>query len=163
MTNVAKLNVLFVCLGNICRSPLAQGSFEQQVIQQGLEGVIQVDACGTAAFNVGKSPDPRAIAAAERAGFDLSQQIARQIDDSDYHRCQYIIAMDRNNLSNVVAWAPADYAGEIKMLLDYMGNGGPAELADPYYAAADAFDETLEQISHATAALLQDICQRHDL
>lgn len=160
---MTKLRVLFVCLGNICRSPMAQGSLQQQVQVCGLSEVIEVDSCGTAAFNVGKPPDPRAIQASGRVGMDISGQVARQIDDSDYLTCQYIIAMDRNNLSNVIAWAPEDYAGEIKLLLDYAANGGQAQVADPYYQEAGAFDATLAEISHGTQAVLDCVRRDHSL
>lgn len=157
-----KRHVLFVCLGNICRSPMAQGCLQHQLEECGLQHAIEVDSCGTAAFNVGKSPDPRAIAASARVGIDIGSQIARQIDDADYARCQYIVALDRNNLSNVVAWAPDGYAGEMKLLMDY-GAQAQAQVADPYYAEAGAFDGTLAEIARGTKALLDYIRQQHDL
>ncbi|RNL67466.1 low molecular weight protein-tyrosine-phosphatase [Zhongshania marina] len=99
------IHVLFVCLGNICRSPAAQGVFEHLIQAAGLETQITVDSCGTAAFNIGKSPDSRSISAAKKRGYAIEQQIARQIDDTDYERAHYVVAMDRMNLTNVSAWA----------------------------------------------------------
>ncbi len=157
------IGVVFVCLGNICRSPMAEGVLRQQIEQRGLSDKIRVDSCGTAAFNVGKSPDPRAIAAAERQGINISEQIARQIDDDDYANNHYLIAMDRNNLSSVCAWAPKDFAGEMKLLMDYSSRRAQAQVADPYYSEAGAFDQTLQEIVGGTAALLAYICEQHGL
>ncbi len=150
-------SVLFVCLGNICRSPLAQGAFEQQLRRRGLADRFRTDSCGTAAFNLGKPPDPRAIAAAQSAGFDISQQRARQIQDEDYQRFTHIVAMDRNNLSNVQAWAPSTYSGVMQLLMDYVPQRQHAQVADPYYAAAGEFDHVLAEISIATGHLLEHL------
>ncbi|MFK8019468.1 MAG: low molecular weight protein-tyrosine-phosphatase [Pseudomonadales bacterium] len=157
------IGVMFVCLGNICRSPMAEGVFRQLVEHSNLQQSIHVDSSGTAAFNVGKSPDPRAIAAAQRKGFDISQQIARQIDDADYLNHRYIIGMDRNNLSNVIAWAPKGYDGEMKLLMDYTPRNTHAQVADPYYAEAGAFDLTLLEIEKGAGDLLSYICEKESL
>lgn len=157
------IHVVFVCLGNICRSPAAQGILEKYVLDAGLTDKISVDSCGTAAFNLGKSPDPRSIAAANRAGYDITQQIARQIDDHDYHRAHYVIAMDRMNLTNVLAWAPADYDGEIKLLMDYCDHNGNAQIPDPFYDDEHSFDRVIQQIEIAANGLLNTIRQTHHL
>lgn len=157
------VSVLFVCLGNICRSPTAQGVMEALVQQAGLQSTIEVDSCGTAAFNVGKQPDVRALGAAQRAGYDISQQIARQIDDEDFQRFNYIVAMDRSNLINVQAWAPSGFQGEIKLLLDYVGPNGSRQIADPYYEDAEKFDAVIQQITPALHGLLKYIRHQHAL
>lgn len=154
---MSEVGVLFVCLGNICRSPMAQGVFQRQVNDAGLKDKVFVDSCGTAAFNVGKPPDPRAVAAATEKGVDISQQVARQIDDDDYKRFDFIIAMDRNNLSNVIAWAPPNYKGEMKLLLDYTPKHKQGQVADPYYSEEGTFAAVLEEIHSATAYLLNHI------
>ncbi|MFK7730411.1 MAG: low molecular weight protein-tyrosine-phosphatase [Pseudomonadales bacterium] len=156
---MSEVGVLFVCLGNICRSPMAQGVFQQQVDAAGLNHKILVDSCGTAAFNVGKHPDPRAVDAAIENGLEISQQIARQIDDSDYQRFDFIVAMDRNNLSNVIAWAPPNYKGEMKLLLDYTPKHKQGQVADPYYSEDGTFLAVLAEIESATACLLEHIRQ----
>tara|TARA_Y100001936_G_scaffold252862_1_gene314542 strand:+ start:3025 stop:3534 length:510 start_codon:yes stop_codon:yes gene_type:complete len=157
------IHVVFVCLGNICRSPAAQGILEYKVAEAGLSEHISVDSCGTAAFNIGKAPDPRSIQAAEKAGYDISQQIARQICDDDYHRSHYVIVMDRKNLSNVEAWAPADFNGEINLLLHYQSNGGNSQIPDPFYDDAEQFDHVIRTLENAIDALLSHIRQQHQL
>jgi protein-tyrosine phosphatase len=158
------VKVLFVCLGNICRSPSAQGIMEKLAADRGLGGQIQVDSCGTAAFNVGKAPDPRAIAAASRAGYSIEQQIARQIDDIDYQEFDYIIAMDRQNLINVEAWATPNSNSEIKLLLDYLPGGtGSSQIPDPYYQEAESFDAVVATLEKATVALFAHILSNHQL
>lgn len=157
------IHVLFVCLGNICRSPAAQGIFEQLLAERGLTDVVSVDSCGTAPFNVGKHPDPRMIAACQRAGIAIETQVARQIADSDYARSDYIIAMDQINLTNVKAWAPADYRGEIALFMHYSQHGGNAQIADPYYEAADSFDSVVSTLRRAADGLLEQLCKKHGL
>lgn len=149
-----KTGVLFVCLGNICRSPLAQGVLEQRLAQTADAGRFLVDSCGTAAFNVGKEPDPRAIAVAERRGYAIAAQRARQISDEDFRNFRHIVAMDNSNLLTLRGWAPADFSGELRLLMQYAPGSGNCELADPYYSGADAFDSTLSAIETAVEGLL---------
>ena len=151
------VSVLFVCLGNICRSPAAQGILEKMVTDAGLQDQIHVDSCGTAAFNVGKNPDPRSVKASAEAGYDISQQVARQIDDDDYEKYDIIIAMDRANLTNVQAWAPKDFKGEINLFMHYAKHGGNAQIPDPYYADASKFGEVIKTLEKASEALLSYI------
>ena len=148
------VNVLFVCLGNICRSPAAQGILEKLLADSGLTEQVNVDSCGTAAFNVGKHPDPRSVSAAADAGYDISQQIARQIDDNDYHNNDIIIAMDRPNLTNIQAWAVKDFKGEINLLMHYVQHGGNSQIPDPYYADTKQFSTMIASLEKACQALL---------
>jgi protein-tyrosine phosphatase len=155
------LGVLFVCLGNICRSPTAQGILEKRLVDLGLEASVLVDSCGTAGFNAGKPPDPRAVAAASRAGYSIGQQVARQIDADDYRRFDYLLAMDRVNLSSIEAWAPEDFDGEAGLLLHYGPRGGTSQVADPFYAADDAFDDVIRTLESAVDGLLNHLLERH--
>ena len=158
------IKVLFVCLGNICRSPSAQGILEKLAHDHGLADKVQADSCGTAAFNVGKKPDPRAIAAASRAGYAIENQIARQIEDTDYHEFDYIIPMDRQNLINVEAWAPPGSNSEISLLLNYQrGGSGNSQIPDPYYQEAESFDAVIATLEKATKALFEHILSSHKL
>ena len=149
-----KTGVLFVCLGNICRSPLAQGVLEQRLAQTADAGRFLVDSCGTAAFNVGKEPDPRAIAVAERRGYAIAAQRARQISDEDFRNFRHIVAMDNSNLLTLRGWAPADFSGELRLLMQFAPDSGNTQLADPYYEGAEAFDATLSAIETAVDGLL---------
>ncbi|WP_372747568.1 low molecular weight protein-tyrosine-phosphatase [Litorivivens sp.] len=157
------IGVLFVCLGNICRSPAAQGILEKKIEEAGLSEHIRVDSCGTAAFNVGKAPDTRSQEASLRAGYDISQQIARQICDDDYQHFDYIIAMDRINLTNVEAWAPKDFSGDIELFMNYCKHGGNAQIPDPYYKEAEAFDAVISTLEKAAQGLLTHIREKHGL
>lgn len=157
------IGVLFVCLGNICRSPSAQGILEKKLQESGLGDGFFVDSCGTANFNVGKSPDPRAIAASERAGYDISRQIARQIEKADYEKYRYIIAMDRTNLLNVQSWAPPNFEGEIKLMLDYCKHRGSSQIPDPYYAEADHFDGVISLLEQGVDGLVRHLKQHHSI
>ena len=161
--NKESVTVVFVCLGNICRSPSAQGVLEKLVAEAGLDNAIRVDSCGTAAFNVGKPPDPRAVAACERKGYDISQQIARQIDDNDFASANYLVPMDNINAMNIKGWAPADFAGEINNLMFYAGQGRHSQLPDPYYEDAAKFDRVITAIEKACAGLLKTIRENHQL
>lgn len=156
------INILFICLGNICRSPAAEGIFKKLVDQSELSHRIKVDSCGTAAFNIGKPPDPRSVAAAARAGYDISKLIARQINDDDYHNYHYLVAMDRMNLSNVKAWAPKNYQGEIALFMSYSQNNGDRQVADPYYDDSQ-FDKVIKTLEVASAGLLNHLRDKHKL
>lgn len=159
-----KIGVLFVCLGNICRSPSAQGIFQAKVDAAGLSDHFLVDSCGTAPFNVGKSPDARALQATEHFGYDIKDQIARQIDDEDYQQFQYIIPMDRKNMMSLTAWQPSDYAGEIKLFMEYHPNNrGNTQIPDPYHEAVEKFFPIIEIIEEASDGLLKHITDKHQL
>ena len=157
------IHIVFVCLGNICRSPSAQGILEKLVKDANLESQISVDSCGTAAFNVGKSPDPRAIAACKKQGYDIASQIARQITVEDYDKADYVIAMDNINMMNVKAWAPENYAGELSLFMRYGGASEYAQVPDPYYDDADKFDGTVKVLERAARGLLKQIREKHQL
>jgi protein-tyrosine phosphatase len=120
-----------------------------------------VDSCGTAAFNLGKAPDPRAIAACQNQGYDISQQRARQIEEADYRRFDYLLVMDRVNLTSVEAWAPEKFPGEIALLMQYSGPDGNSQLADPFYAEADKFDSMITSLEPAIDGLLEQLAASH--
>lgn len=158
----SKIGVLFVCLGNICRSPSAQGIFQHQVDKAGLTDYFIIDSCGTAAFNVGKSPDKRAIDATRHYGYNIEDQIARQISKEDYNKFDYIIAMDRKNMMSLTAWQPAGYSGEIELLMKYHPDSlGNTQIPDPYHDSPDKFFPIIETIEKAAAGLLEHIRNKH--
>jgi protein-tyrosine phosphatase len=114
---MSKVNVLFVCMGNICRSPLAHGLFEHRVEEAGLGKTIAIDSAGTHAYHVGNSPDPRSQQTAKRHGIDLSAQRARQVKESDFEQFDYVIAMDRDNHAILSAQCPDEHRHKLKLFL----------------------------------------------
>ena len=145
------VSVLFVCMGNICRSPTAEGVFRHLVAEAGLDAMIQVDSAGTHAYHVGEPPDRRAKAAAERRGFSLDQIRARRLDGADFERFDYLLAMDRDNLSLL-----PKYHGKIRLFLDFAG-GQESEVPDPYYGGAAGFERVLDLVEEASRGLLETL------
>ena len=159
-----KIGVMFVCLGNICRSPSAQGIFEHKVSQANLSHNFAIDSTGTAAFNVGKSPDTRALEATTKYGYNIEAQIARQIQQNDFNDFQYIIPMDRKNLMTLNGWKPSEYSGEIKLFMEYHPNNmGNLQIPDPYHDGIEAFYPIIETIEKAAEGLLSHIRNKHQL
>ena len=156
------INVLFVCLGNICRSPTAHGVFAQRVSERGLQSQIQVDSAGTGDWHVGEAPDKRATAAAAKRGFDLSSLRARQVSAKDFGQYHYVIAMDNNNLADLNALKPHHYNGELALFLSY-GSDNTVEVPDPYYGAGDGFEQVLDLVEQASDGLLAAIMQQHPI
>lgn len=147
--------VLFVCLGNICRSPTAHAVFEGLVASAGLQGEIEVDSAGTGDWHIGHPPDKRASAAAAQRGFDMSALRARQFCTEDFMRFDYILAMDENNLADMQALAPTAHNATVKLFLDYAENFSEAEVPDPYYGADTGFDHVLDLVEDASKGLLR--------
>ncbi|MEE4193262.1 MAG: low molecular weight protein-tyrosine-phosphatase [Halieaceae bacterium] len=148
-------SVLFVCLGNICRSPTAHGIFQAQVEAAGLTDRIAVDSCGTGAWHVGEPPDTRATAAARARGYDLTPLRARQFETADFERFDHILAMDRSNLSHLEALRPADYAGTLSLFLDFHPAPPVREVPDPYYGGERGFEDVLDLVEAASRGLLE--------
>lgn len=149
--------VLFVCLGNICRSPTAHGVFQSMVDDRGLSNLIQVDSCGTGGWHVGEAPDRRARAKAAKRGYDLSSLRARQIQVADFARFDYILAMDSKNLAALQDMRPRTYAGHLGLLLDFAENVELKEVPDPYYGGANGFNHVLDLVEWASEGLLREI------
>ena len=155
------INVLFVCLGNICRSPTAEGVFTALVEKEGLSQSIHIDSAGTGAWHTGSPPDDRAQAAATARGYDLSLQRARKIIDTDFHIFHYIVAMDRNNYTDLSHIAPPETRSKIQLFLTFAPNLSVAEVPDPYYGGPDGFARVLDLIESASRGLLRDIRRQH--
>ena len=154
---MAETAVLFVCLGNICRSPTAHGIFAQLVRRAGLADSIEVDSAGTGAWHVGEPPDPRAIAAAAERGYDLSAYRARQLTSADFARFDYVLAMDTKNLSHLIALAPEDYCGHVGLFLDFHPHRPMRDVPDPFYGGDEAFSQVLDLVEVAGTGLLRAI------
>jgi protein-tyrosine phosphatase len=150
-------SVLFVCLGNICRSPTAEGVFRERVRRAGLSDRIVVASAGTGDWHVGEPPDRRAIAHAAKRGYDLRKQRARQLCPEDFERFNWILAMDRANLRELSAQRPADFGGHVGLFLEMAPHLGVAEVPDPYYGGADGFERVLDLIESASDSLLARI------
>ncbi|PTY36641.1 phosphotyrosine protein phosphatase [Saccharospirillum sp. MSK14-1] len=148
-------SVLFVCLGNICRSPTAQGVFEQALADSVLAGQVTVDSAGTAAYHLGKSPDTRATAAARQHGYRLEAFRARQVNVDDFYRFDWILAMDAQNLADLQAMRPEDSQAKLGLFLDQIDQCAVREVPDPYYGGSEGFEQVLDLCEQASQALLR--------
>lgn len=151
---MAKRGILFVCLGNICRSPTAEGVFRARATRAGIGAHLDIDSAGTGDWHVGHAPDRRAIAAAARRGYDLAPLRARQVRVDDFHRFDWILAMDRANLRELSALRPRAYAGHLGLLLDLAPTLDVREVPDPYYGGEDGFERVLDLVESASDALI---------
>lgn len=154
------VSVLFVCLGNICRSPTAEAVFRRRVTDAGLEERIHIDSAGTGDWHIGKAPDRRASAAAARRGYELDRLRARQVSAEDFHRFDLILAMDDNNLADLQALRPADDDALLARFLNVLGEDGPHEVPDPYYGGDDGFDHVLNLVEKASDLWLERLRER---
>jgi len=152
--------VLFVCLGNICRSPSAEGVFTALVEKAGVSGRIEIDSAGTADYHIGKSPDPRAIAAAARRDVDLSVLRGRQVAAEDFYEFDYIIGMDHSNIEDLEAVAPSDASARVHRFLEFATETEGEEVPDPYYGGEAGFEPVLDMIEDASRGLLKEILER---
>jgi len=156
-----QVKVLFVCLGNICRSPTAHGIFQGMVQQAGLANQILVDSAGTSDWHTGGSPDSRSAAHANKRGYDLSDLRARQITRSDFHKFDYILGMDETNMANMQPLCPSEYRGCFELFLNFSDRSDYREVPDPYYSGKDGFELVLDLIEDASRNLLRHIQQDH--
>jgi protein-tyrosine phosphatase len=148
-------SVLFVCMGNICRSPTAEGVFRASLAQVGLDAHIRTDSAGLGDWHVGQAPDRRAVQAANRRGYDLTKLRARQVTVEDFDRFGWILAMDLTNLEALQLLQPASYTGHLGLLLDLAPQAGVREVPDPYYGGADGFERVLDLVEVASAELVE--------
>ena len=145
--------VLFVCLGNICRSPLAEAAFRAAAHTAGL--AAHADSAGTGDWHIGAPPDHRAIAEAARHGIDITGLRARQITPADFHRFTHICALDRDNLAGLRRIAPADTKVQPRLLMDWLPGRAGQSVADPYYGTASDFAAVWDEVTDAAAALVR--------
>jgi protein-tyrosine phosphatase len=153
-------SVLFVCLGNICRSPLAEAAFRKAAADAGLEAVA--DSAGTAAYHVGNAPDPRSIVTAARYGVDILGYQGRQIAERDYIRFTHIFALDSSNLTDIRRSAPGNATAEIALLMDVVEGREGQAVADPYYGDQEHFEVTWTDVSAAAEALVAKFLSGRD-
>lgn len=152
-----RVNVLFVCMGNICRSPTAEGVFRKVVADAGMAERVHIESAGTHAFHSGAAPDHRAQAAAQRRGFALHEIRARRVSDEDFELFDYILVMDKDNLEELRLRAPEPYRNKVHLFLEFAGGGQVSEVPDPYYGGASGFELVLDLIEQASERLLARI------
>jgi protein-tyrosine phosphatase len=148
-------SVLFVCLGNICRSPLAEAAMRAEAERLGLE--VEVDSAGTGDWHVGRPPDPRAQAVASRNGVDISHLRARQVEAEDFRRFDKVVALDAENLADLRALCPKGATAEVSLLLDHVPGREGEAVADPYYGEEGHFDVTWRDVTQGAQALAREL------
>ncbi|MFQ5938186.1 MAG: low molecular weight protein-tyrosine-phosphatase [Acidiferrobacterales bacterium] len=151
------VKVLFVCLGNVCRSPTAEGVFRKLLQTAKLGQWVTVDSAGTHAYHLGEPPDPRAQAAAARRGVDLSRLRGRKATTRDFHEFDYIIAMDRENYAFLRTHCPQQLTHKIRLFMEFAPQYPEDEVPDPYFGGSAGFDRVLDMIEDAAAGLLSEI------
>jgi protein-tyrosine phosphatase len=154
---MSRVRVLFVCLGNICRSPTAEGVLRHLAAQQAPRLDIEIDSAGTADYHIGAGPDSRSQKAALKRGIDIGGLRARQVGAEDFARFDLILAMDRENLRELQSMKPKGSLAEIKLFLEYAPNEGLLEVPDPYYGGADDFERVLDLTAAASRGLLASL------
>ena len=153
-----KTKILFVCMGNICRSPTAEGAFRSLVEKNSKSQYFEIDSAGTHAYHIGNSPDQRSQQAAIDHGVDLSSQRARQVHESDFYYYDYIIAMDSDNLERLKSIRPSEGHSNIKLMLDYSKKNLGASVPDPYYEGK--FNEVFEMVYSACELFFKSIVKK---
>ena len=157
------IKVLFVCTGNICRSPTADGVFRNMVRDAGLEEHISVDSCGLSAYHVGELPDPRSREMAQSRGIDLSDIRSRKIRPADYQEFDYVLAMDDGHLRDMRRQAPNTHQHRIELFLDYHPTMAGQSVPDPYYGGVNGFVDVFDMIEEASNSLLAHIREKHGI
>ncbi|MFM1918791.1 MAG: hypothetical protein RLZZ303_425 [Candidatus Hydrogenedentota bacterium] len=160
---MTKVRVLFVCMGNICRSPTAEGIFRNLVETEGLSHRIEIDSAGTGGWHEGEAPDRRAQAEARRRGIDIGGLRARQVRRNDFDDFHYIVAMDRQNRRELTAICPPAQRERIQLLLDFAPQLAEQEVPDPYYGGEDGFLYVFDLVEEASRELLKRIRATHGL
>lgn len=154
MNTPRKISILFVCMGNICRSPTAEGVFRLRAQAAGLLDMVEIDSAGTDAWHAGEPPDARSQAHAARRGYDLSMQRARQVQSEDFARFDYLLAMDRDNLARLEAICPPQQRGKLALFMRFARNSDAQVVPDPYYDGHAGFERVLDYIEDATDGLI---------
>jgi protein-tyrosine phosphatase len=158
---MTQVRVLFVCMGNLCRSPMAEGVFKRYVTEAGLAERIASDSAGTHDYHIGEPPDPRAQRAAERRGCDISALRGRQVNRRDFGEFDYVLAMDEMNLRLLARLCPREQSHKLRLLMEFGADPAVREVPDPYYGGAQGFERVLDLVEQAARGLLRHL--RHEL
>ena len=151
------IRVLFVCMGNICRSPTAAGVFRDALARAGLTDAVLVESAGTHAYHTGDGADRRALRAAAQRGIDLSDHVARSVEREDFLSFDYVLAMDRENYAHLIAEAPAARRARVRLFMEFAPEVGVKEVPDPYHGGRDGFDHVLDLVTAASEGLLIEV------
>jgi protein-tyrosine phosphatase len=154
------VGILFVCMGNICRSPTAEAVFRQLIAAEAPDLPLRIDSAGTHGYHVGAPPDPRTQAAARRRGIDMSAQRARRLVRADFERFDYVLVMDERNREDALEIAPATHSATLRLFLEYAPAVGRVEVPDPYYGGDTGFEEVLDLVEEASRGLLEELRAR---
>lgn len=154
------MRILFVCLGNICRSPTAEAVLARIAAQEAPDLRIEVDSAGTAGYHIGEPPDVRSQEAAARRGYDMSRLRARIVEPGDFERFELILAMDRDNLAVLQRRAPPTAHKQVQLFLEFAPDAGMLDVPDPYYGGASGFEEVLDLVEAASRGLIAHLRER---
>src|SRR5512139_4073667 len=158
---MSKVKVLFVCMGNICRSPTAEAVFRARVQAAGLDEHILIDSSGTHDYHIGEEPDRRTQRAALQRGYDMSALRGRQVEVADFSRFDYVLAMDNANMAILHQICPPAQRDRLGLFLAYASRHQEREVPDPYYGGTDGFERVLDMVEDAAAGLLRHIQKQH--
>ena len=158
-----KTRVLFVCMGNICRSPTAEGAFLALLKQEGVHEQVNIDSAGTHAYHVGEAPDLRAQKTAEGRGYNLSGLRARKVIFADFEDYDYLLAMDEDNYEHLMSACPDEYKDKVQYFLDYAPHIETREVPDPYYGGKYGFDRVLDMVEEASIGFLDSLKQNGEI
>ena len=163
MNNDLKIRVLFVCMGNICRSPTAEGVFQNLIETEGLSERFYLDSAGTHAYHVSEAPDPRAQKAAQARGIDIAMIRARRVDPSDFEAFDYILAMDEHNYASLAEGCSKMLAYKLHHFMDFAPHLNTREVPDPYYGGIHGFDRVLDMVEDAAKGFLQEVREKEKI
>jgi protein-tyrosine phosphatase len=155
---MSKYKILFVCMGNICRSPTAEGAFRSQVEKHGAGDLFEIDSAGTHAYHINEQPDSRSQLSASKFGVDLSDQRGRQVHESDFYHYDYIFAMDASNLADLQFICPEEHQHKLSLMLDNIPKNNGKSVPDPYFEGR--FDDVFEMLNRASGFLLETLLKK---
>jgi len=155
---MSKYKILFVCMGNICRSPTAEGTFRSQVEKHGAGDLFEIDSAGTHAYHINEQPDSRSQLSASKFGVDLSDQRGRQVHESDFYHYDYIFAMDASNLADLQIICPEEHQHKLSLMLDNIPKNNGKSVPDPYFEGR--FDDVFEMLNRASGFLLETLLKK---